>query len=76
MARWSTERIVGLHEPRVNEHHVASTGLPADSRLRLLSFNIQVGISTERYRHYLPGVGNICCPTPGVPVTCRKSATC
>ncbi len=27
--------------------------MPADSRLRLLSFNIQVGISTERYRHYL-----------------------
>lgn len=24
-----------------------------DSRLRLLSFNIQVGISTEKYRHYL-----------------------
>jgi endonuclease/exonuclease/phosphatase family metal-dependent hydrolase len=53
MARWGTERIVGLHEPRVNEHHVTSTGLPADNRLRLLSFNIQVGISTERYRHYL-----------------------
>lgn len=53
MARWSTERIVGLHEARVNEHHVMSTGLPGDSRLRLLSFNIQVGISTERYRHYL-----------------------
>ncbi len=27
--------------------------MPAGSRLRLLSFNIQVGISTERYRHYL-----------------------
>lgn len=47
------ERIVGLHDPQVNEHHLASTGLPADQRLRLLSFNIQVGISTERYRHYL-----------------------
>ena len=53
MRRWGTERIVGLHDPRVNEHHLESTGLPADSRLRLLSFNIQVGISTERYRHYL-----------------------
>ena len=53
MRRWGTERIVGLHDPQVNEHHLASTGLPADSRLRLLSFNIQVGISTERYRHYL-----------------------
>ena len=53
MARWGTERIVGLHDPQVNEDHLAATGLPADSRLRLLSFNIQVGISTERYRHYL-----------------------
>ena len=53
MRRWSTERVVGLHDPQVNENHLASTGLPADSRLRLLSFNIQVGISTEKYRHYL-----------------------
>jgi len=53
MRRWGTERVVGLHDPKVNEHHLESTGLPADSRLRLLSFNIQVGISTERYRHYL-----------------------
>nr|WP_218177137.1 endonuclease/exonuclease/phosphatase family protein [Pseudomonas gingeri] len=42
-----------MHEPKVNEHHLESTGLPADNRLRLLSFNIQVGISTQRYRHYL-----------------------
>ena len=53
MRRWGTERVVGLHDPKVNEHHLESTGLPADSRLRLLSFNIQVGISTEKYRHYL-----------------------
>lgn len=53
MRRWRTERGVGLHEPQVNAHHLNSTGLPADNRLRLLSFNIQVGISTQRYRHYL-----------------------
>ena len=53
MRRWGTERVVGLHDPQVNEHHLESTGLPADSRLRLLSFNIQVGNSTEKYRHYL-----------------------
>jgi len=53
MGRWGEERIVGLHEPKVNEHHLESSGLPADNRLRLLSFNIQVGISTQRYRHYL-----------------------
>jgi len=53
MARWRSERVVGLCDPRVNEHHLADNNLPEDGRLRLLSFNIQVGISTERYRHYL-----------------------
>ncbi|PWB31588.1 endonuclease [Pseudomonas sp. SDI] len=53
MRRWKTERGIGLHEPKVNEHLVQASGLPDDGRLRLLSFNIQVGISTERYRHYL-----------------------
>lgn len=53
MARWRSERVVGLCDPRVNEHHLAENNLPEDGRLRLLSFNIQVGISTERYRHYL-----------------------
>ncbi|WP_165392268.1 endonuclease/exonuclease/phosphatase family protein [Pseudomonas tructae] len=53
MRRWRTERGIGLHDPQVNEHHLQANGLPEDGRLRLLSFNIQVGISTERYRHYL-----------------------
>ena len=53
MARLRNTRSVGLHQPRVNEHHLQAPGLPEDGRLRLLSFNIQVGISTERYRHYL-----------------------
>ncbi|WP_369988972.1 endonuclease/exonuclease/phosphatase family protein [Pseudomonas xanthosomatis] len=53
MGRFRTSRIVGLHQPQVNEHHLQAPGLPEDGRLRLLSFNIQVGISTERYRHYL-----------------------
>lgn len=53
MGRWRTERVVCRPDTRVNEHHVQASGLPADGRLRLLSFNIQVGISTEKYRHYL-----------------------
>ena len=53
MRRFRTARGIGLHQPQVNEHHVQAPGLPEDGRLRLLSFNIQVGISTERYRHYL-----------------------
>ncbi|MDR2317104.1 MAG: endonuclease/exonuclease/phosphatase family protein [Pseudomonas sp.] len=53
MRRLRTARGIGLHQPQVNEHHLQAPGLPEDGRLRLLSFNIQVGISTERYRHYL-----------------------
>ncbi|WP_343583955.1 endonuclease/exonuclease/phosphatase family protein [Pseudomonas sp.] len=53
MHRFRTARGIGLHQPQVNEHHLQAPGLPEDGRLRLLSFNIQVGISTERYRHYL-----------------------
>lgn len=53
MRRWGTERTVARHIPKVNERHLQEAGLPADGRLRLLSFNIQVGNSTERYRHYL-----------------------
>ncbi|MBF8756573.1 MAG: endonuclease/exonuclease/phosphatase family protein [Pseudomonas putida] len=53
MSRFRSTRLVGLRQPQVNEHHLQASGLPADGRLRLLSFNIQVGISTERYRHYL-----------------------
>lgn len=53
MRRWRSERVAGLCDPRVNEDHLVENSLPEDGRLRLLSFNIQVGISTERYRHYL-----------------------
>ena len=53
MRRWGTERVVGLHDPRVNEHHLESTGLPADSRLRLLGCNPRSVSISERYRHYL-----------------------
>jgi endonuclease/exonuclease/phosphatase family metal-dependent hydrolase len=53
ITRWGTERAVARHSAKVNERHLEQTGLPSDGRLRLLSFNIQVGISTERYRHYL-----------------------
>lgn len=53
MRRWRAGRVANLCDPRVNEDHLAESSLPDDGRLRLLSFNIQVGISTERYRHYL-----------------------
>ena len=53
MLRWKGERSVGLHEPQINEDHLASNSMPDDRRLRLLSFNIQVGNSTQGYRHYL-----------------------
>ncbi|HLD68885.1 MAG TPA: endonuclease/exonuclease/phosphatase family protein [Pseudomonas sp.] len=53
LRRWHVERGVGLHDPQVNTACLDSSGLPADGLLRLLSFNIQVGNSTEGYRHYL-----------------------
>lgn len=53
LRRWSSERAVSLCHAQVNPHFLSSEGLPADGRLRLLSFNIQVGISTARYHHYL-----------------------
>ena len=53
LRRWRVERAAGLRLPQVNSHCLDSSGLPADGLLRLLSFNIQVGISTERYRHYV-----------------------
>ncbi|MGH8381431.1 endonuclease/exonuclease/phosphatase family protein [Pseudomonas sp.] len=65
MRRWRAERGIGLHDPRVNEHHLQANGLPEDGRLRLLSFNIQVGISTERYRHYLTKSWQHLLPHPG-----------
>src|SRR5688572_32478867 len=53
LRRWSSGRSIGLHQAQVNGRCAEPSGLPADGLLRLLSFNIQVGISTERYRHYL-----------------------
>ncbi|TWC39692.1 endonuclease/exonuclease/phosphatase family metal-dependent hydrolase [Pseudomonas sp. SJZ079] len=53
LRRWQASRAVGLCDPQVNPQCPVSRDWPGDGRLRLLSFNIQVGISTERYRHYL-----------------------
>ncbi|WP_271409985.1 endonuclease/exonuclease/phosphatase family protein [Pseudomonas sp. Q1-7] len=52
LRRWVSERAANSCDARVNPH-CDKGRLPADGRLRLLSFNIQVGISTERYHHYL-----------------------
>jgi endonuclease/exonuclease/phosphatase family metal-dependent hydrolase len=51
LGRWRARRDAGACDPQVNPH--ASNGMPCDGRIRLLSFNIQVGISTQRYHHYL-----------------------
>ncbi|TRX74754.1 EEP domain-containing protein [Pseudomonas mangiferae] len=53
MRRAGSVRVAGLRDAQVNPHCDAQSGLPLDGRLRLLSFNIQVGISTGRYHHYL-----------------------
>ncbi|CDF81601.1 endonuclease/exonuclease/phosphatase family protein [Pseudomonas knackmussii B13] len=52
LRRSSKQRVAEARSTRVNPHGGERT-YPGDGRLRLLSFNIQVGISTERYHHYL-----------------------
>src|SRR3990167_5331169 len=53
LRRWSSSRQVGLCDPQVNPQCTAASDWPCGGRLRLLSFNIQVGINTQRYHHYL-----------------------
>lgn len=53
LRRWRQTRAVGLCDPRVNPHCPPDGEWPGDGLLRLLSFNVQVGINTQRYRHYL-----------------------
>ena len=65
LRRWSNARQAGLCDPRVNPACPAAGDWPSDGRLRLLSFNIQVGISTERYRHYLTRGWQHLLPHPG-----------
>lgn len=65
LRRWQTSRAVGLCDPQVNPQCADADDWPSDGRLRLLSFNIQVGISTERYRHYLTRGWQHLLPHPG-----------
>ena len=53
LRRWPAKRTVDLCHPQVNPRCAPAADWPEDGCLRLLSFNIQVGISTQRYHHYL-----------------------
>lgn len=53
LRHWRNTRAVGLCDPRVNPHCSSDGEWPGDGLLRLLSFNVQVGINTQRYHHYL-----------------------
>ena len=53
LRRWRKTRAIGLCDPQVNPHCSQQADWPADGLLRLLSFNVQVGINTQRYHHYL-----------------------
>ncbi|MCR1827956.1 endonuclease/exonuclease/phosphatase family protein [Ectopseudomonas oleovorans] len=53
LRRWRKTRAIGLCDPQVNPHCSSQADWPADGLLRLLSFNVQVGINTQRYHHYL-----------------------
>ena len=64
LRRWSSGRTAGLRQAQVNGR-CADSGGHAEGRLRLLSFNIQVGIRTERYHHYLTRGWQHLLPHPG-----------
>ena len=64
LRRWSSGRTAGLRQAQFNGRCVDSGG-HAEGRLRLLSFNIQVGIRTERYHHYLTRGWQHLLPHPG-----------
>jgi endonuclease/exonuclease/phosphatase family metal-dependent hydrolase len=53
LRRWPARRAVDLCDPQVNSRCAPAADWPISGSLRLLSFNIQVGISTQRYHHYL-----------------------
>jgi endonuclease/exonuclease/phosphatase family metal-dependent hydrolase len=53
LKRWSAKRAIDLCAPQINPRCLPATDWPQSGSLRLLSFNIQVGISTQRYHHYL-----------------------
>lgn len=52
-SRWRFPRKVTFERAQVNAQCSGASGLPIDRRLRLLSFNVQVGIRTASYHHYL-----------------------
>ncbi|HSX71507.1 MAG TPA: endonuclease/exonuclease/phosphatase family protein [Pseudomonas sp.] len=65
LRRWNSGRSASLRQAQVNGLCADSGGGCGDGRLRLLSFNIQVGISTGRYHHYLTRSWQHLLPHPG-----------
>lgn len=54
LSRRPEDRLVAPCQPEVNEHFLVDNKVWVDDGiLRLLSFNIQVGINTAAYRHYV-----------------------
>lgn len=65
LRRLYPSRPAAAGQSQTNVHCAPQSGLPLDGRLRLLSFNIQVGIRTERYHHYLTRSWQHLLPHPG-----------
>lgn len=53
LRRWNSRRTAELRQAQVNGHCQGLGERNTSGVLRLLSFNIQVGINTARYHHYL-----------------------
>lgn len=62
LRRRQAQRNIGLHE---RSSQSAARDVETEQLLRLLSFNIQVGINTQRYRHYLTRSWQHVLPTVG-----------
>jgi len=53
LSRWRVPRRIRQEQANLSKEAPESLGWPVGDRLKLLSFNIQVGIGTHSYRHYL-----------------------
>lgn len=75
LRRWMPERVAAARSPSINSSFEPLGGLPADGLLRLLSFNIQVGINTERYHHYVTRSWQHLLPHAGRSINLQRIAT-
>lgn len=75
LRRWHPSRPATPGQAQTNPRCAPQGGLAVDGRLRLLSFNIQVGIRTERFHHYLTRSWQHLLPHPGRALNLQRIGT-